>query len=508
MKQNLLSVVIADDDHLVLKDLVHIIDWNALGFNIVGTATSGEQALKYIKKNQPDLLITDICMIGMNGLDLIEEAQKLYPKMKFLIISAYHEFDYARRAISRGVMDYILKTEITPATLTRKLTQIQEDFHKEIGNLDALRFRELEAFLQSENDTLEGYPYLRDIRKQQYFFVIIGSAQMFSRDINEAVETLTSRIESSVNLLVQIAKEHYARPIYCMWNHKLVLGLSADLVSGNQLYPLNEMFSRLRFITASTSMPYIIFYQEKKMTIEKFRKKIRYIEPLLLYHLLFYPEKPLALDTLEEQHYIALNRPFSFHSLIFDDEHEEEDMMLIKDYIHECCRNYDIYSIISFYRKFCTHMEISSNNTLLLPGTLHTQTPEHFLKWSFNTLHQCILYLTKGSSASYSPMVDAAIQYMMQNYSDLNLSASKIADSVGLSSNRLGVLFKQDTGSTVNEYLNNYRVKKAVELLEKTNMKIYEISEKCGYKSSQYFSQIIYQKTGKRPIDYRKAQRP
>jgi YesN/AraC family two-component response regulator len=473
----------------------------------VETASSGEQALKYLRKYQPDLLITDICMMGMNGLDLIEEAQKQYPEMKFLIISAYHEFDYARRALTSGVTDYILKTEITTAALTQKLTEIKASFHRETGDQDALRSIDLEAFFQKKETMLSEYPHLLDIQKQLYYFVVIGSARMFSRNVNESFENPSERINLAMESFGRIAREHCARPVFCLWNNNIILGVSEDIADGRHWQPLSELLAHMRFIIPSSSMPYILFYQEEKMTLEKFKASIQYLEPVLLYHLLFYPDKPVSLNTLEKQHYITVNHSFSFHSLIFDEEHEEADLLMIKDYIQDCCKNYDVCSIILFYRKFCTHMEISSNNRIQLPMTLHAQAPEHFLKWCFNTLHQCISGLFDGDSVSCSPAVEAAIQYIKQNYSDLELSSVKIASAVGLSSNRLGVLFKQDTGNTINEYLNQYRIKKAVELLEKTNMKIYEISEKCGYKSSQYFSQVIYQKTGKHPIDYRKASR-
>lgn len=139
-----LKVVMADDDHLVLEDLQTMVNWNRLGFTIAACADSGEQALACLEQWQPDLLITDICMMGMNGLDVIEKAHEKYPEMKYLIISSYDEFSYARRALENDVADYILKTEINPSKLTQVLTKIKNSFSQS-----------KESFLLKENDLIQ-----------------------------------------------------------------------------------------------------------------------------------------------------------------------------------------------------------------------------------------------------------------------------------------------------------------------------------------------------------------
>ena len=126
------------------------------------------------------------------------------------------------------------------------------------------------------------------------------------------------------------------------------------------------------------------------------------------------------------------------------------------------------------------------------------------LKWIFNTYEKCLVALRDGKSARYSLPVKNSIDYMEKNYSDYTLNAEMISEHAALSSGRLGVLFKQETQQTINEYLTHLRISHAIWLLTNTNLKIYEISEKCGYRSSQYFSQVFYQHTGRRPIDYRK----
>lgn len=515
MSQKLLSVIIADDDRLVLKDLTHLVDWKALGFQIKSTAISGEEALELVHKYKPDLLITDIRMMGMDGLTLIEQTHQQFPETKFLIISAYHEFDYARRAMANGVSDYILKTEITAPSLTQKLLSIRDLCFASSADLETLRLQELQKFYSSEDLTLpdkkasltDSYSHIRELASEKYYFLVIGSLQKFARDITSAVNEMGSHNRAAAPMFYQISKEHCARPIYCIYKNKIILGISTDIAVFNKRSAIRELVSHFQFCLSSESDPYAYFYSEKKMRLEEFKSYAENLDFLIMYHMLFPVERPLCLSELDSLHYIPSSHSFPFHSLVFDEEHEEKDFFLIKDFITTCARNYDTISINIFYQHFCTMIEINSNNTLVPDNSLYAPSLEHFLKWCFNTLHQCILIRTKGSDQTFSPAVEKAVHFIKQNYSNGDLTAADIADSVGLSSNRLGVVFKKDTGYTVNEFLNQYRIQRAVELLEKTNLKIYEISEKCGYKSSQYFSQIIFQKTGKHPIDYRRAKK-
>ena len=498
-----LPVVIADDDPLVLKYLRELVNWGKLGFWIAATAPSGEQALKCVRKHHPFLLVTDIRMMGMNGLDLIEIVHREFPEMKFLIISSYDDFGYAKRAISSGVTDYLLKTEITAASLTEKLLETASAFQAEESINNVVYEQEFSQFLssgQGELSKIQDFTHLRSLVKEKYYFSVISGSCLFSRDPSlsfQGSHNLLAQIKSTV---YAIAKEYSARPLLCIDREFLILGMKTDR-------PIHEFHSHIAGRLVN-SMPYVQFYYTQKQTISDFRALYFSLLPFLHYHIIFYPNAPMKIDSLKPLHYIHTGHPFPFHSLVFDEGHLEKDILLIKEYVTECCTNYDIYTLISFYRSFCTYLEINSNNQLLLPPDLHAPTKEILLKWLFNSLSDCIKLLAHGLEYRYCPPVDAAIRFMVQNYSNPDLSSYDISNNVGLSSNRLGILFKQETGKTINEYLNNIRVENAIALLEKTNMKIYEISEKCGFKTAQYFSQVIYTKTGRRPIDYRKVRRP
>jgi two-component system response regulator YesN len=109
----------------------------------------------------------------------------------------------------------------------------------------------------------------------------------------------------------------------------------------------------------------------------------------------------------------------------------------------------------------------------------------------------------KSLDVKYSSPLKHAIDYMNKNFHDTELSVDSIAENVNLSVGRLSVLFKQETGKTINDYLTDIRIKHAIYLLRHTNLKIYEIGQRTGYRSSQYFSKVFNKRTGKRPVDFK-----
>lgn len=126
----LLSVILVDDDRLVLQNMKTLVNWKELGFRIDACALNGKQALVYMRKYMPNLLITDIRMPGIDGLALIKEVHEKYPMTYILIISSYSEFDYVKSALTNGATDYILKSEMDSALFSGKLEHIHQLYHK------------------------------------------------------------------------------------------------------------------------------------------------------------------------------------------------------------------------------------------------------------------------------------------------------------------------------------------------------------------------------------------
>ena len=131
----MIKILLAEDDVEMLEGLTHVIDWNTHGFIIAGTARNGGAALELVRKILPDLLITDITMPVMSGLELIREAKKIQPKIKSIIISCHEEFEYAREAIRLQADEYLLKHTLTEETLLQTVSKIKSEIDEEAEHL-------------------------------------------------------------------------------------------------------------------------------------------------------------------------------------------------------------------------------------------------------------------------------------------------------------------------------------------------------------------------------------
>ena len=131
----MIKVILVEDDIEMLEGLKNVIDWEQLGFTIVGTARNGKTGISLVEKHFPDIIITDITMPVMSGLDLINEAKKINPKIKSIIISCHEEFDYAREALRLNANEYLLKHTLTAETLTKAINNVKMIIDKEASVL-------------------------------------------------------------------------------------------------------------------------------------------------------------------------------------------------------------------------------------------------------------------------------------------------------------------------------------------------------------------------------------
>ena len=158
----MLKVLIADDEQKVCQLICNLVDWESLGFEIIGVANDGVSAYKFVKEHAVDLLISDIRMPGCDGLELIQKTKMLYPSIHIVIISGYSQFEYAQSAIRYGVEDYLLKP-IRKKDLIATLTKISEKYKEEIKDVE--KWQDIQKRLE-ENEKKVKRSLLEDILKR------------------------------------------------------------------------------------------------------------------------------------------------------------------------------------------------------------------------------------------------------------------------------------------------------------------------------------------------------
>ena len=127
----MMKVLLIDDEKMALEYLENIVSWEMYGFEVVGTLTDARQALKVFRKTRPDLVVSDVCMQGMDGLDFAAAIREIDQNTHILFLSGYKNFDYVKEAIRLGIDDYLLKSDMDEELFATKILKIREKIERE-----------------------------------------------------------------------------------------------------------------------------------------------------------------------------------------------------------------------------------------------------------------------------------------------------------------------------------------------------------------------------------------
>ncbi len=496
-----LKLLLVDDEQIVIKDLINIIDWNANGFTIVATAHSGKSALKLFQTVQPDVIITDIIMPQMNGIDFIHEIRKINPTVYILILSSYGEFEYAKAALQEGVFDYLLKLEITPLSLTKKMNEIYMKLTSHKRQYKKATRLELQEYFNRTDTNTFTWTFHDSPDSQKFIFMILFSytliqSEFLSLPIEKPLESMLHNFESILNHL-----NVPADTILFQQNNTFILGINVKYFNTPTTIGITTFIKRLSSHQLMDDNDLLkSIYWSSPMTLSQFYKKYYSLLPLINWHLITNREQLICVSNMKSQNY-SKSAEFKDFQLLAQLKSKEDKVQYIQSYSQNLFENCDFYSLKNTFGYVCEVAEISPTATLLYQSIADPNSFEEFLETGFQKWTSSLL---KKPEPNYSTVITHAIQYISKHYMDFDLNLESISTSVGLSSGRLSVLFKKETNKTPNEWITNFRIENAIDLLLNSNYKIYEISEKVGYRSSQYFSQIFIQHTGKKPLDYRK----
>lgn len=502
---NPLQVILVDDEYLAIEDLLSMIDWNSAGFEIVGTARSGKQALKILSEKPVDLVVTDISMPGMDGITLIEEAKKMNSNLVFLLLTAYAEVDYMKKAFQLGVEDYLIKDEINSRILSEKLKKIctkMLSHHVEAYSLLQKQFREY--FNTSTTDfpsSLSAY------RNRKFYYCIITPDILHPLIDDPAADrsiTALSIIQSAMPFIEEFSLQSIQQFCsYIAFNNKIVLLLEIGSYSSTlQIINTIRQYGKalLQSLSQTLSYSYSFFYCQFSMNLEEIHTDYFRKQMPLRGRYFFKANQILALDS-PSLSVSNIKIDFKEETLIriYQDNPTELPVFLKKE-LQQITEGKNYAGLFAFLQTCFSFLEHKQNDLL---SKMNYENCKDLPSISAFLIKQIQLISEKGMSA-LSHDSRLAISYVAEQYSNPELSLQEIADNIGLSVTHLSRIFKAETGETVGDYITAYRMQIACQLLKETNQKIYEISEATGYSSPQYFSQVFVRQFGVKPIDYRK----
>ncbi|WP_256756972.1 response regulator [Cohnella sp. WQ 127256] len=526
------TVLIVDDDAMIVKGLELIVDWSGMGFEIVGTARDGEEGFQAVQQLRPDIVLTDIKMPYKSGLEMIEDCLSNGLQPAFVVLTGFNEFEYAKRALKSRVADYLLKP-IDEAELISVLTNIRTqlaDGERRKSDLSALERRLQESYpilrekfigdmvkgsltpIELSEENLKYY----DIRLAGDVFQIVMLDQEFA-DTDE-----DQRMLSEMKLMEIIQEALGQCGIYALVariEERMVVVLSGE---GDEFLRLREGLESIQ--RAADKWLGLRLTIGVSTTAGREELPTLYTEVVTAVRYKMYEGKGSVI------YYSQLNRlDQSTYGYLEDQarllisgvsEMDVEKVYAVIDDLFEKIQRTGMLSPDSVYR-MCTEILFETRKALTEIGVnmddivdedifskkvmSRYETLEELKHWLGVIFKNTIDFIDRRSSRVNGEPIDPIILFMNANY-DKNIDLELISKTFYIDPSYFCKVFKKTTGVTYLSYLTQIRMAKACEFLKNPQNKVYEIAGKTGYEDQRYFSQVFRKHTGMTPSDYQRIQ--
>ncbi|QOV20243.1 response regulator [Blautia liquoris] len=494
-------VVVVDDEAFVIEGFRAVIDWSGFNCELVKSATDPFDALDYIEKHSVDILITDISMPQMDGIELIKKAHESNPVLSILVLSAYDNFEYVRSAMRNGAENYLLKP-LDQNELAESLSQIVSHMKERTALSDTygssmLTFRSnfIEEWVKGtldEDDFITRAQMLGVNLYLDNYTVIIFTVPT---NLSSGNEKMSMLFDFMLKLIIKTYVAHF----YFETPSCLVCVISSNKDSDT----INKFVEKINKARIIFDFP---FFTSVGNTVDNYEdvtlsfrnaSKFLYLKDTALTSIICYAHK-LAPSTINviEQEFTSISK---------------------EDYLEQISRLFWENNTGHYYSML---LEI------LYWGTAKTNSPKQTepeivnllrsMKFNFGSVEDYLEIIASFIDICYKiirtrenhqnlsfPCVDAVIT-AVHDFSDKDISLKSLAARMNMNSSYLGSIFHQQTGYYFNDYLNEERLKYAADLIKNSDEKLKDIVNKSGFSSQTYFNRKFKAKFGLSPNTYRR----
>ncbi len=531
------KVFLVEDEIVIREGIKNKIHWEDEGFLIVGDESDGELAYPMIIKEQPDILITDIKMPFMDGLELSKLIKKEMPQLKIIIISGYSDFGYAQKAIDIGVSEYLLKP-ITSDKLVTAVKNAATTIEKE----------------RKDRQILEQYQllvYQKQGEKRTDFFNALVSGKMSLPQIIEQEKELGIDMVARIFcvMLFQFKGQEdmyeYSNDIVqCETRMTQVLSKYSDIkvfergmdgwafiLMGENEQQINELTQELCNLLIGICESKTHFFGGIGRVVHRIRDlQQSYLDANSAFSLRYFEHRDQFLSYNDVRN---IKSQIGNRINVSELNLEKLDRNLLEEFLKRgtindvdefvdsyfdgfgsnamkstIFRHYiimDGYSAIIKFLKTLKYPKEKIDNSLKGMNNIidHLSSFEDCCKFYKSILKEAIDLRNKNSQKRYAGLIEHAKEYMHLKFSMSDLTLDQVASTVNLSPNYFSTLFNQETGMTFIEYLTDIRMEKAKDYLRCSSKKISEIGFLVGYLDSHYFSYIFKKTQNCTPSEYR-----
>ncbi|MGN0365920.1 MAG: response regulator [Suilimivivens sp.] len=510
------KVMIADDEPIMRKAMQSLIDWKSLDCELNYVASTGQEIMQKLEEVIPDILILDIQMPGINGLDLAKHVWEQKLPTKVILLTAYADFSYAQSAIKYDVVDYVIKTgafEGLVLAIEKAKEQLQKTESNYIEeNIEVLKENFFKAVFDGTIDQNEkliekaesmglnlfnGWAVvtihfrLNEDKKRDYAY---QSLKNFLRMVFEEQMVYGTALKKNLIVVVLSAeseafqdaiREKCMQIVEMMSNFvkmNVYIGISQR---GMELSQLKKAYDEAEYAIEEgffyeTSR--INFYQgikkeknENSDDVERYLKDLKYN--------IKKGKKEEALELFGKLVQILRENGCSVNTML-------DIGIEIKSWCKKCMNDFDktLYDVVPYQGSIsrliyqCRHL----TEYVELMNTIIENTAQHIN-----------IAISKKNVLIYE-----AEKYIEENY-EKYITVSEVSRNVGVSLSYLSRIYKETTGITLIQFVNGKKIEKAKEYLGSTDMKIYEIAEALGFENTTYFSYFFKKHTGVSPKDYK-----
>lgn len=504
----MLKLLVVDDEFFVRRGIIESIDWAKYDIEICGEASNGVEALPLVEQFHPNCILTDLKMGKMDGLEFIEHAKQIDKNIVFVILSGYDDFEDARKAISLGVSEYLLKP-IGADELINVILKIKEQLQKKL-DVYSNRNSSLQNSVMLSWNTPENTIFSMD---NSFFRVFtfrvdnITSRNTFSlNDVSGMVEeylTLSSIshiVKYSGNNLYIVMLNYkdsftdFTEFLNCFMeflhsrnNLEIIIGCGSEYIGYHNInLSYNEAFAALAFHYCQTTEAIVYSNEIPSSLLRKYM-----YNPMLqnLKHEINLFSDVGTLPT--EQYFTKLNllfQKFSNHDLPFEEAKTFFLKVCIINLNRQNASSHFIVKHINLYDLF--HIESCENfDELFLQMKLFRDKINNFQS-SIDDNCYC------------QNIIELAMQYVYDHYAE-DISLNLLSQKVHMTPNYLSKIFKDTVGINFKEWLTQYRISKSQELLRDPTLKVYEICSMVGFNDYKHFAAVFKKYVGCSAKEYR-----
>ena len=501
------KVMLVEDEEFILQGIRYIIDWEAISMEVTAMAHNGREALELFQKEPVDIVVTDVEMPFMSGLELMEEIRKVSPRTRCLILSGYDEFEYARKALKLDVEEYILKPvneEQLRTALIRAGERLDEIDRRMTGNMEDkiswLRFLKGKLDGEQEKEFCAMLPKL-------------GTGEKVYAALMKIDANTLDGAEGMNEVLMEIQKENRRmKAIYLSPDTLFLLIFGDDTAQDSQILEycrefqdrLESLWGIMSFVTISSSVEdYRLLPQCYKLGVrlQKYRMLEGYgscineahikdrsskdvvIDQTLLRKLILKKDREGALNYMEDLFINNLKSEVSVDVLY---QLALKIAMLLQDIKaqYKLAQEKRLQDLSEMIEKIYQADDIFGLKTIFI-----------------SEISEIITYLHTEDS-QYTPVVKQIMAEVQKNYrEDMNLKT--LSYKYHMNASYLGQIFQKEAGCTFAQYLSNTKNSIAKDLILNTNMKINDIAREVGYPDTSYFYRKFKQCYGVSPASLR-----